>query len=416
MHTDEIFQLLEQLAATPKTTEKLKILQDRWCPELAGVVKAALDPTITYGIADVEGLLPPYFGAEGFNPQSAALIAHLAARTLSGNAARDAIKAHLKTLSEPSANLLLRVITKDLRCGVGDTLVKKVAPALLPTFEPMLAAKFESKRLRVPAYVQTKLDGLRAIAFIRPGGTTFYTRNGHEITSVPHLCERLQNIARSDSTIVLDGELTAGSFNESVSAIRKAGVIAAGAKYHIFDILTEAEFFGREGVSEVFEKRQEALRNLVKHEMPDSGKVEHCFGYVAAERVSTEEEVHAAYAKRREAGLEGVIVKAADGRYWNKRSPDWMKIKAEESVDLKVVGWFEGTGKYAGQIGGLWVRYKNTDVGVGSGLTDEMRAADPDTFIGRIAEILYHEETPDGSLRHPRLKCFRDHTKKGLKE
>lgn len=416
MHTDQIFQLFEQLAATPKTTEKLQTLQEHWCPELAGVVKAALDPTITYGIADVDGLLPPYFGTEGFNTQSAVLLEHLSNRTLSGNAAKYAIKAHLKTLSEPSASLLLRVITKDLRCGVGETLIKKVDSTLLPVFSPMLAAKFESKRLRVPAGVQTKLDGLRAIAFIRPASTTFYTRNGHEITSVPHLCAQLQNLALSHDTIVLDGELTAGSFNESVSAIRKAGVVATGAKYHIFDILTEDEFFGRNGNSATLEKRHAHLCNTVTHEMPDDGKAEHSFGYVALEPVTNEDEIHTAYAKRREAGLEGVIVKAMDGLYWNKRSPDWMKIKAEESVDLKVVGWFEGTGKYAGQIGGLWVRYKNTDVGVGSGLTDEMRSADPDSFIGRIAEILYHEETPDGSLRHPRLKAFRDHTVKGVKE
>ena len=85
-----------------------------------------------------------------------------------------------------------------------------------------------------------------------------------------------------------------------------------------------------------------------------------------------------------------------------------MKIKAEETLDLYVTGWEPGTGKYEGMIGALIVNHKGVPVNVGSGLSDTLRQEDPAEIVGRMIEVEYHEVTPDGSLRHPRFKRFRD--------
>lgn len=75
----------------------------------------------------------------------------------------------------------------------------------------------------------------------------------------------------------------------------------------------------------------------------------------------------------------------------------------------------EGTGKYKGTMGSLIVDYKGNPVGVGSGLSDEIRNLiwkNPEQYIGRIATIQYFEETTDKtgkpSIRFPVFKEIRE--------
>jgi ATP-dependent DNA ligase len=131
---------------------------------------------------------------------------------------------------------------------------------------------------------------------------------------------------------------------------------------------------------------------------------------------SSEEEIWHLYENARNAGLEGLIVKNRAGRWVPKRSPDWMKIKNESTEDLPVIGYFEGEGQFAGSLGGLIVRYKDTDVKVGSGFTPAQRAAiweavrrderrieqgEDTEVLQQLCEVQFQEETEHGSLRHP---------------
>ncbi len=50
------------------------------------------------------------------------------------------------------------------------------------------------------------------------------------------------------------------------------------------------------------------------------------------------------------------------------------------------------------------INFNGTLVGVGTGLSDDLRAqiwANPKEYIGRMIEVRYQEVTPDGSLRFP---------------
>ena len=88
-----------------------------------------------------------------------------------------------------------------------------------------------------------------------------------------------------------------------------------------------------------------------------------------------------------------------------------MKLKAFHDVDLPIEQLLEGTGKHSGKLGSVVVKYNGVNVQVGSGFSDELREdvwADKDRFIGRIIEVRYQEETPDGSLRFPTFVCFRN--------
>ena len=120
--------------------------------------------------------------------------------------------------------------------------------------------------------------------------------------------------------------------------------------------------------------------------------------------------ISSTFDKAIDAGYEGLVIKTNNHKYQTKRSWDWMKLKIQNDEDLPVTGMFEGTGKYAGMLGGLIVtRANGVDVRVGSGFSDAERLSiwdDCDTQ-SKIIEVAYHEETPDGSLRHPIFKGFR---------
>ena len=115
---------------------------------------------------------------------------------------------------------------------------------------------------------------------------------------------------------------------------------------------------------------------------------------------------------------EGVMINICDATYDFKRTWNLMKVKKMNTVDLEIVGFEEGSGRLAGTLGAIHVRYKDGNiVKVGSGFSDELRdliwkkafLEQPD--LCKIVEIQYFEETTnaDGgiSLRFPVFKDFR---------
>ena len=86
-----------------------------------------------------------------------------------------------------------------------------------------------------------------------------------------------------------------------------------------------------------------------------------------------------------------------------------MKIKPTKTKEFEIIDVLEGSGKYKGKIGAFVIHNGDVKVRVGSGLSDEERGIfdSADNLIGRIIEVKYDVETPDGSLRFPRFVGFR---------
>ena len=110
-------------------------------------------------------------------------------------------------------------------------------------------------------------------------------------------------------------------------------------------------------------------------------------------------------------GGEGLILKRQHGIYMpEKRNADLMKIKEELTLDLQVVGMFEGEGKYTGTLGGLIVL---DSLGIKhrvSGMTDAQRHEwwnNEDVILDKVVEIKAMKRLKDGSLREPRFKSIR---------
>lgn len=101
------------------------------------------------------------------------------------------------------------------------------------------------------------------------------------------------------------------------------------------------------------------------------------------------EEIHELLNKVVSEGNEGLVLRQGD---------KWIKVKQEETFDVKVTGKQVGTGKYTGMLGALL-----TEKGkVGTGFTDEQRKVN-DIDVGDTIEVRSMSLTPSGKFRHPRF-------------
>jgi DNA ligase-1 len=190
-------------------------------------------------------------------------------------------------------------------------------------------------------------------------------------------------------------------------AYRKEDVDTTSTYLALFDYLSIEEWKTRTS-SMTCEQRYEELLDRLSQESVNLDVLQPVERYDTASEYEHIKEAHDDYVSQ---GYEGVMIKDLNAPYKFGRGWEVMKFKAFHDVDLKIKGFIEGTGKHSGKLGSFVLEYNGVDVQVGSGLTDELRStiwASPDDFLGRIIEVRYQEETPDGSLRFPTFVCFRN--------
>ena len=381
-----------------------------------GLVKA-LDPLVTFGVKDVPTKKDPT--GEGLSWDDFEQLAlDLEERVLTGHAARDAILvAMAKATQEEWNDWYRRILIKDLRCGVSEKTVNKVAPGTVPVFGCMLAhdgAKHEKKIAGV-CYIEYKYDGVRVIAIVQNGSATLYSRNGKLLTNFPHIESALSN-SKFDG-IVFDGEVMSENFQALMKQVhRKDGAQTNDAYLAVFDMLSYDEFISGTSTRTAAERRHwlEAMPTLF----------DDCVRVVDAVQMNldTDEgkaQFQAMNKRALDEGYEGLMIKPAHLGYDCKRSHAWLKVKPFIEVTLSVVAVEEGTGRNVGKLGALVVEGEDDGkffrLNVGSGLTDEDRELfwkNKDQVIGQLVEIRADAVTISQdhhaySLRFPRFKTFR---------
>lgn len=210
---------------------------------------------------------------------------------------------------------------------------------------PMLAHKFadQAEKIKYPAYVQPKLDGIRCIAIVKDGKCTLWSRTRKPITSMPHIVAQLEKLKVD---IILDGELYnhdfKANFEHIVSMVRqeKPHEKHTDVQYHVYDIANE----------DTFEKRATKLRYL-KESWFDGHviKVDTCL-------VQDETETMNYFEQWRKDGYEGAMIRNAESLYEYKRSYGLQKIKEFDDAEFQIIGIDEGRGKLAGHVGAFVCR------------------------------------------------------------
>jgi DNA ligase-1 len=392
--------------------------------------RLALDPMITFGLKQI----PEKTNEDGLGlswDSFVAITERLRNRTLTGNAARDAVNDLINQSTQSEWNgWYRRILIKDLRCGASEKTINKVvekkyASYAIPIFGCQLAhdsANHESK-VTGKKYIEVKLDGVRVITIVRTDGRVdMFSRNGKELLNFPHVAEQISAVVKQDPPaydLVLDGEIMSSSFQDLMTQVhRKSDVKANDAILNLFDVLPLADF--EKGI---WDKRQEDRSAMVyywhkKHKdvLPNVAVVGH--ELVDLDTAEGQQRYKEINAKAIAGGYEGIMLKDPEASYECKRSVAWLKLKPFIEVSLEVVAVEEGTGKNVGKLGALVCEGeddgKRIRVNVGSGFTD----IDRDTFwssrgslSGNIVEVRADAVTQnqDGtySLRFPRFKGFR---------
>ena len=289
--------------------------------------------------------------------------------------------------------------------------------------KPMLCKKADPDKVAAfpSIYVEYKLDGIRVIAHVdqKNKKVSFTSRGGNEFPSIQHLAEAVLEFASHlyrDEDCVLDGEVISGSFNDTVSQVRRLRQVATDAGFHIFDHITKDEWdAGRS--RNYLDTRRAHMERAYRDWYADSETLwkksihlTHCVYMEDQHRIDD------MYDHALKVGLEGLIIKNGKSLYTcNKRSNHWLKMKAEDTLDLPIIAVLRGGGKYGHCMGALVVLHNNVEVHVGTGFDDKDREAiwklyesNPEDIIGRLIEVRYQYETIGGSLRHPSFYRFRD--------
>ena len=318
---------------------------------------------------------------------------------------------------------IAKFLCKTLTIGVtAKTVNKAIGEDVIPVFECMLANKYFEHDAVVDGQefaITEKLDGIRCIAVVRlDAPVVLYTRQGQQIEGLVEVEEDLTKLRNAvQEPFVLDGELlvcnrslipSKEQYKQTSKIVRRDGE-KHNIQYNVFDMLTLREFKDRHCSRSYIVRRNKldkAINQTSLHMISALPIL-----YQGKEKSKIIEHLEL----QRSQSHEGVMINLCDKPYEFKRTNNLLKVKVMNDCDLEIIGVVEGTGKFAGTLGSILVEYKGNTVGVGSGLSDDMRDSiwnNPDAYIGRIATIQYFEETNDSdgklSIRFPVFKEIRE--------
>ena len=281
---------------------------------------------------------------------------------------------------------------------------------------------------------EIKWDGVRAIAYCRPGRLSLQTRNLRDVTSqYPEVRRLSRQLGARDA--VLDGELVAfdGEGRPSFSHLQQRihqtseAVVRNRMKTHpvtyvIFDLLY---LDGEDLMAEPYRRRRELLEGL-ELAGPSWQTPSYSTGHA--------EELLAVSGER---GLEGLVMKRLESAYSpGKRTGEWLKVKNVGRQEFVIGGWQPGQGRRHGWLGSLLIGYYEEGslryagkVGTGFSERDLAELTDRLEPLGRkknpfangrgprdaryvepslVAEVEFRELTTDGLVRHGSFKGLRE--------
>lgn len=410
-----VYITLSQLANTSSRNEKISILRTHVNDSiLKRVIQLALDPQITFYIKKIPSYEPARVG-QIINDLSWALkeLDLISSRTVTGNKAIDHLTDILESISAQDANVVERIIAKDLRCGINIATVATIWPDISKFKYPvMLASAFNQKlidKLVFPCIVQCKLDGLRVNIHVADQDVTFYTRSGNIINIDNYnLIQAFITLGSYyDSDMVFDGELMViGSDGQYLDrktgngianrAIKNMATVAEVVNFRV--VLWDAIPLSSFRLSQYDIEYQTRFNNLFAAcATLDIIESVSYISLVPTHIVENFEEALKIFNDYTSSGLEGIIIKNAKMGWSDKRSTDQIKLKTEEDADLIVIDWQEGTGKNAGRLGSLLCSTSDGKlvVGVGTGFSDEQRNTITKSIIGQIITVQYNTKIKD---------------------
>ncbi|MCK9319368.1 hypothetical protein [Methanoculleus sp.] len=408
-----LIRLLNEIKNEPRTSVKVKLLREYSNQdELERFLVYAYSNREIFGLTSA-GLRIPW--AYGLNEDIPFDIFEKIKVTPGRNDKAKLLRDGLTLRKKEVIDYILKAIDKDLNIGINRKLINTAfGKEVIPDFGCMLAFKQDEKRFNRAfsdlewCYYNVKVDGIRAVVTVQSSDIIeFKSRDGKELQ--PFLVENIKSeIARHIEQFIgleLDCEISSTHFQKLMRIVNRKNVdmssiyIRNTTKLSIFDIksLGHLPLFERVAFMEALEKKI------------DSPKIK----FLKYFKVKMDYNLIASIARKYiAAGAEGIIIKNPYSSYQTKRSNDWLKFKDKNTIDLKIIGYYPGEPgtEIEHCLGGIILKYKNTELRCGSGFSEKERVdfwTIKEELLDKITEISYMEETKTGSLRHPVFERFR---------
>lgn len=271
--------------------------------------------------------------------------------------------------------------------------------------------------------ISRKMNGVHAI--FKDG--KLYTRERRAIPGCEHLlsdCWKLNEaMGGTNSTpFIIEGELLLKEdthefkdefdrFTQTYGLVGNSNPDKSDLEMYIFDAVDGNEYASLpRGETSSYTLRREPLvdaYNAIADELENLKLIPHLYeGYD-----QTKIEEWFSYAE--EAGWEGIIINR-DLPYVRSKNTNILKYKHTHTLDLRIVDFKPGSGRFKGSLGALVVEYKNNLVSVGIGMDYQTREwiwTHRPELLGRVVEVQYQCKTrhKNGteSLQFPVYICIR---------
>jgi DNA ligase-1 len=429
---------LSNVAATASKKEKERLLTANDSEVLRKICLYTYSPFLTFRVKQID--LPDKYNdiPADVSEELFLLLDLLASHKITPTESRGLIKRLLAKCTEESAMWIARIIDRDLKIGCGVSTINKSFEDLIPDFKVMLAHPMvEPKsgdsnwhRVKYPAILSTKIDGMRCIAVCDSLTVRFYSREGLELLTLDHLIPQILAL-RPGTKFVLDGESVGVVYNPNCKTAKKhydagknwkfaqglsmtkSSVGTYTAKemneclgYVVWDVIDYDYFLsqGKKGSCKPLRYRKTELSGMFERQASPLRSVSLLPNFLA----NNQEEAIGFFKRAVANNEEGAMLNDIDGLYEFTRTYSMLKLKEFYTADLRVVDCFEGTkgtknegslgtilvtddDKISGKVMGGW----DDDLGLNiwlRHLRGEMK--------GNIIELIYKELTTDNNMRH----------------
>jgi DNA ligase-1 len=402
----ELKEFIEKMRATSSATEKIAIIK-RSSTFIHNILEATYNPYKQYYVTSKTCIKNKHLTVDGVK-NVFGILDRLRNREITGH---DAIK----LVNGYGDDLIYKIIDKDLGIRVGDSIINKAIPNLIPTFKVALAKEYDGKcDWNDSWFASRKLDGVRCLAVVDfEGKCTLYSRMGKEFTTLNKVKLAIEETGIINT--VFDGEICLldengdEDFQSVMKELRRKNHQIENPVFMLFDMIQRNDFDNNKS-TEILSDRLAKLR---------------AFTYTSNENILrklqqyiiTGDDHFEQWSKlSSDNNWEGFMLRK-DAGYEGKRGKNLLKVKKFFDAEYKVIDFDiddhevvrDGQSVTLQLLAQVYIEHKGHRVKVGSGWSQEQRLQYMDgSIVGKIITVQYFEETKNDkggiSLRFPTVK------------
>jgi len=418
-------RIIEELNLENGSKYKITVLEKHKDNELLKrVLKMTYDKvTFTYGITMKNVQIPNgHKNSLGLNDALDVLENNFCTRKTTGNQALELLHNILMELSEDDAEILIKIINRDLRINLGKTQINKVFKNLIvkppymrcSTYNEKTAKKISFKN---KAIIQLKADGSYRAITVDSGDVTITSRSGEVEDGLLHIVNEFKSLPDGVyiGELLVKGETNRALANGIINSDNEEAKLRVYVQ--LWDYITLDEYSrGKDKKNKtVYLNRWVKLNEIITDAIIKNNIIQ----LIPTHYVDSIHEALKYTSEWMSEGYEGAILKDLDNIFLDHTSPTQLKLKLEVSIEVRCTGFTEGKAgtKRVNTFGAMVFETDDKLIkGQCSGFTDKLLEefnSKRDELIGKVFEVQFNDLTKGRdndyyALSHPRFIEFRN--------